>query len=223
MSIHTNLSKILQATATLFVGFAILSSGFFIHVANAANNSDLNNAEIEEVKNIMKEGNLESRKSMVKDKASKTKNKKMKEVLENQIVVEEKLITSKSDDFSNKFENSLKKYGCENFTSSIYGLNNFGNSVWKFSLTTYACNTWSYIAGGKVQSSWGETYAPFWAYAGPGWNNWEQSTSTEYVAVRQGAFNFCFGGWGIGCIQQSAPSLKNHMRPANSYHYGEKV
>ncbi len=81
MSLKLKSSKILQHITTIFVGFALISSGFFMPPVNALSNKDLSNEEISEIQSLMNEGNLKIRKIKVKDISSKTNNPKISSIV----------------------------------------------------------------------------------------------------------------------------------------------
>jgi hypothetical protein len=197
MSIHKNLGKILLAPATLFLGLALLSSGFYTPVANAANNSDLNNAEIETVKDLFKENNLENRKLMIKDKASKTKNKKLKEILETQIPASETLVKTIETNYKNKFDSDVKNYACNliTFTKNTYAV--YGNLLFDFTTKTNGCYEGnSYFTSAGHFTSYGNTRFAGWQYYGVQTDRqWDYfRSSTSFTSSRQGLFKLNLPG-----------------------------
>jgi hypothetical protein len=197
MSIHKNLGKILLAPATLFLGLALLSSGFYTPVAKAANNADLNNAEIEMVKDLFKENNLENRKLMIKDKASKTKNKKLQEILETQIPASETLVKTIETNFKNKFDNDVKNYSCNQitFTNNVYSV--YGVLLFDFNTKVNGCFEGnSYFTSAGTISTWGNTRFAGWQYYGvQSYRYWDYFRSnTSFTASRQGLFKLNLPG-----------------------------
>lgn len=220
MSIHKNLGKILLAPAMLFLGFALLSSGFYSPVANAANNSDLNNAEIETVKDLFKESNLENRKLMIKDKASKTKNPKLKEILETQIPASETLVKTIETNFKNKFESDVKNYSCQNitFTNNTYSV--YGVLLFDFNTKLNACFEGnSYFTSAGTISTWGNTRFQGWQYYGTQPDRyWDYFRSNiAFTASRQGLFKLnLLGGYTYAEVR---PYIQSELTIpfANSY------
>jgi hypothetical protein len=175
--------------------------------------ASFNSSEIETIKTIAKEENKDQLTLKLNKEVNKTKNTKLKDYLNNKIVVKtERKIESDKQNFISKYESVNKNYSCWYGTGNEQGFAAAGGTLWKFNLRIRGCADAGRVWSGQIISTWADIYAIGWSYYGEtNDRKFEYFTGgyQEWVGSRQGLFKLCISN-NYACVQETRPWVEYH-------------